>query len=315
MPPSACVPASRWSTRRPPSSPPRRRTSTRPTPRPVRRPRLRPSRRRHRWSSARARFASARGSSSTTARSRPPTRCAGWAAGAIMINSNPETVSTDFDASSRLYFESLDAESVIEVFRAEAHRRRGARRVHPVRRPDAARPGRATRRRRHPAARPRPRRDRPDRGADAFRRAGRAARHPPAAGRHGLVRRRGVRRRRTRSATRSSSGRRSSSAAWPSTSRTARRTWPRIIARAVAVDDERPVRIDAYLEGLELDVDAITDGADVLIPGLMEHVETRRRPLGRLDRRLPAAAHLARPTSSSSWTPSPASRWRSACAA
>ena len=47
----------------------------------------------------------------------------------------------------------------------------------------------------------------------------------------------------------------------------------RIIARAVAVDDERPVRIDAYLEGLELDVDAVTDGTDVLIPGLIEHVE------------------------------------------
>jgi Carbamoyl-phosphate synthase L chain, N-terminal domain. len=26
----------------------------------------------------------------------------------IMINSNPETVSTDFDASARLYFEPLD---------------------------------------------------------------------------------------------------------------------------------------------------------------------------------------------------------------
>ena len=38
---------------------------------------------------------------------------------AIMVNSNPETVSTDFDASSRLYFESLDAESVLEVLRAE----------------------------------------------------------------------------------------------------------------------------------------------------------------------------------------------------
>jgi len=46
-----------------------------------------------------------------------------------------------------------------------------------------------------------------------------------------------------------------------------------IIARAVAVDDERPVRIDAYLEGMELDVDAISDGVDVLIPGLIEHVE------------------------------------------
>src|SRR3990172_4177731 len=37
----------------------------------------------------------------------------------IMVNSNPETVSTDFDASTRLYFESLDAESVAEVLRAE----------------------------------------------------------------------------------------------------------------------------------------------------------------------------------------------------
>src|SRR6185312_8695160 len=37
----------------------------------------------------------------------------------IMINSNPETVSTDFDTSDRLYFEPLDDESVIEVFRHE----------------------------------------------------------------------------------------------------------------------------------------------------------------------------------------------------
>ena len=37
--------------------------------------------------------------------------------------------------------------------------------------------------------------------------------------------------------------------------------------------EERPVRIDAYLEGLEVDIDAVTDGTDVLIPGLMEHVE------------------------------------------
>jgi len=37
----------------------------------------------------------------------------------IMINSNPETVSTDFDTSSRLYFESLDEESVYEVIRNE----------------------------------------------------------------------------------------------------------------------------------------------------------------------------------------------------
>ncbi len=33
----------------------------------------------------------------------------------IMINSNPETVSTDFDASDRLYFEPLDEESVRDI--------------------------------------------------------------------------------------------------------------------------------------------------------------------------------------------------------
>ena len=38
----------------------------------------------------------------------------------IMINSNPETVSTDFDTSDRLYFEPLDEESVMEVLRHEA---------------------------------------------------------------------------------------------------------------------------------------------------------------------------------------------------
>ena len=38
----------------------------------------------------------------------------------IMVNSNPETVSTDFDASDRLYFEPLDAESVEEILLHEA---------------------------------------------------------------------------------------------------------------------------------------------------------------------------------------------------
>ena len=37
----------------------------------------------------------------------------------IMINCNPETVSTDFDISDRLYFEPLDFESVIEICNAE----------------------------------------------------------------------------------------------------------------------------------------------------------------------------------------------------
>ncbi|GIS65576.1 MAG: hypothetical protein CM1200mP3_18240 [Chloroflexota bacterium] len=37
----------------------------------------------------------------------------------IMVNSNPETVSTDFDTSSRLYFEPLDEESLRDIFENE----------------------------------------------------------------------------------------------------------------------------------------------------------------------------------------------------
>ena len=38
----------------------------------------------------------------------------------IMANSNPETVSTDFDTSDRLYFEPLDEESVLDILENEA---------------------------------------------------------------------------------------------------------------------------------------------------------------------------------------------------
>ncbi|MFN0218667.1 MAG: carbamoyl-phosphate synthase large subunit [Hyphomicrobium sp.] len=38
----------------------------------------------------------------------------------IMINCNPETVSTDYDTSDRLYFEPLTAEDVLEIIRAES---------------------------------------------------------------------------------------------------------------------------------------------------------------------------------------------------
>ena len=41
---------------------------------------------------------------------------------AIMVNCNPETVSTDYDTADRLYFEPLTAEDVIEIARVEAQR-------------------------------------------------------------------------------------------------------------------------------------------------------------------------------------------------
>ena len=36
---------------------------------------------------------------------------------------------------------------------------------------------------------------------------------------------------------------------------------------------ENPILIDKYMEGLELEIDCICDGKDVLIPGIMQHVE------------------------------------------
>jgi carbamoyl-phosphate synthase large subunit len=40
----------------------------------------------------------------------------------IMVNCNPETVSTDYDTSDRLYFEPLTAEDVVEIARVEQRR-------------------------------------------------------------------------------------------------------------------------------------------------------------------------------------------------
>ena len=38
-------------------------------------------------------------------------------------------------------------------------------------------------------------------------------------------------------------------------------------------DPENPVLIDKYLNGIEVEVDAICDGEDILIPGVMEHLD------------------------------------------
>ena len=43
--------------------------------------------------------------------------------------------------------------------------------------------------------------------------------------------------------------------------------------RILAGGIENPVLVDQYLPGIELEVDVISDGQDVLIPGIMEHIE------------------------------------------
>ena len=57
----------------------------------------------------------------------------------IMVNCNPETVSTDYDTADRLYFEPLTIEDVLNIHRC----RKTDRRDRPVWRPDTAQACRA----------------------------------------------------------------------------------------------------------------------------------------------------------------------------
>lgn len=45
------------------------------------------------------------------------------------------------------------------------------------------------------------------------------------------------------------------------------------ISEAFKFSNEHPVLIDQYLEGMEVELDAISDGRDILIPGICEHIE------------------------------------------
>ena len=195
----------------------------------------------------------------------------GWRA--IMINSNPETVSTDFDASSRLYFESLDPESVLEVLSAERDPVAG--------RPDAfVQFGGQTPLGLAPAL-----------AADGIRLRGldiAAIDQTEERTRFaGLVERLGIPQPEGGMATSADEalvvaerigypvivrpsyvigGLAVAFAYGPSDLAT-------LVERAIAVDQEHPVRLDAYMSGIEVDIDAVTDGETVLIPGLIEHVE------------------------------------------
>ncbi len=42
---------------------------------------------------------------------------------------------------------------------------------------------------------------------------------------------------------------------------------------AVNLSKKYPVLIDKYIKGIEIEVDAVSDGDDILIPGIMEHIE------------------------------------------
>jgi carbamoyl-phosphate synthase large subunit len=192
---------------------------------------------------------------------------------AVMINSNPETVSTDFDASSRLYFEPLDGESVLEVIDVET-----ADGVTPL--PALIQFGGQT-----PlnlavtleaAGVPMPGID-----VEAIDRAEERTRFA------GMIEALGIPQPRGGIATSLDEALAvADEIGYPVLVRPSfvigglaidfcygPEDLARQLAAATVVTEERPVRIDAYLEGLEVDIDAVTDGTEVLIPGLMEHVE------------------------------------------
>ena len=130
----------------------------------------------------------------------------------VMVNCNPETVSTDYDTSDRLYFEPLTCEDVLEVVYAETAGRPGRRRHRAARRPDPARAGPAAGRRRGADRRHLAGGDPPGRGPGRVRPGAGRRRAAGAEARHRDVARRGAPRSPTRSATRCWSGRRTCSA-------------------------------------------------------------------------------------------------------
>jgi carbamoyl-phosphate synthase large subunit len=193
----------------------------------------------------------------------------------IMINSNPETVSTDFDASDRLYFEPLDSESVAEVLRHESEAAEISDLV-----PAIVQFGGQTA---INLAGPLASRGVPILGSqldsidlaedrhrfEGFLRALSIPQPPGAAVT-------------TLSDARSVAGR----IGYPVLVRPSyvlggramevvysQEQLGRYIQNAAQLTPEHPVLIDKYLMGREVEVDAICDGEQVLIPGIMEHIE------------------------------------------
>jgi carbamoyl-phosphate synthase large subunit len=195
----------------------------------------------------------------------------GWQA--VMINSNPETVSTDFDASSRLYFEPLDPESVRSVIDAESPP--GTDLLPAV----VAFGGQTPLNLAAPLAAG----GVPLLGSDleAIDQAEERVRFAALLDRLGIPQPEGGMAHSVEEALTLAER-----IGYPVIVRPSfvigglaidfcysAEDLARQLAAATVVDPDRPVRIDRYLEGVEVDVDAISDGERVLIPGLLEHVE------------------------------------------
>ena len=190
----------------------------------------------------------------------------------IMVNSNPETVSTDFDTSSRLYFEALDEESLRDILENEGEgdtippsivqfggqtainlSQPLSRAGMPIIGSSADTIDLASDRRRfehflEELGIPQP----PGAGITSIEEALNVAK---LIGYPVLVRPSYV------------LGGRAMEIVHDATELT------RYLSLALELDTKHPVLIDKYMEGKEAEVDAIADGESVLIPGIMEHIE------------------------------------------
>jgi carbamoyl-phosphate synthase large subunit len=192
----------------------------------------------------------------------------------IMVNSNPETVSTDFDTSDRLYFEALDAESVRDILENEGAAKNnlippsivqfgGQTAINlteslalnnlPIIGSTAETIDIAENRRRF---------------EDFLN--GLGIPQPPGAGVTNLED--GIKT--------------ADSLGYPVLVRPSyvlggrameivhnEQELLRYMSLALEMDSQHPTLIDKYFEGKEVEVDAVCDGKDVLIPGVMEHIE------------------------------------------
>ncbi|MBI2908476.1 MAG: carbamoyl-phosphate synthase large subunit [Chloroflexi bacterium] len=201
----------------------------------------------------------------------------------IMVNSNPETVSTDFDTSDRLYFEPLDEESLRDILENEAAA--GATKSHLPNLDSDTPPcivqfgGQTAINLASPLARA----SMPIIGssAEAIDIAEDRQRFEDFLNRHGIPQPPGATVSSVEEALRVAKiigypvlvrpsyvlGGRAMEIVHSATELI------RYASMAVEIAAGKPILIDKYLEGKEVEVDAICDGERVLIPGIMEHIE------------------------------------------